>query len=461
MNYFAIVSALNGLLTLFAGFYLLVRNPKNPLYVSFAVFSGTASLWAIFYAIWQCQTSKEQALFFVRLTLIPCYFICFAFLLFVLTLVQHERRNYFLPLCVLTPLFFALFGFSNLTIPDVVPRMYLPYWPVPGPLMHLYVLIFFIVLGYSFYLLFRTWASASGIRRWQLRWVTLPLLCVWLGGSTNWFFWYNIPIPPIPNIFVAVFFLIVAYAIIRRQLFDIDTVTEAFRREKLAAIGILAASINHEIKNPLFIIRGNLEICLRRLDAREADAQKGEETMRPLIEKSLSQIDRASEIMQRLNDFAKPEAGLVRDEEVSVKEAFERVIELINYQFKLNKIQLSQEIDPALTVVFNKRQFEEVLFNLILNACQSMPQGGELRLEALRKDERIQIRIRDSGCGIPSSDKEKVFEPFHSTKGNEGTGLGLYITRQLIEHRRGKIWFETSSRGTSFIVEFKLGTNKE
>ena len=143
MNYFAIVSALNGLLTLFAGFYLLVRNPKNPLYVSFAVFSGTASLWAIFYAIWQCQTSKEQALFFVRLTLIPCYFICFAFLWFVLTLVQHERRNYFLPLCVLTPLFFALFGFSNLTIPDVVPRMYLPYWPVPGPLMHLYVLIFF------------------------------------------------------------------------------------------------------------------------------------------------------------------------------------------------------------------------------------------------------------------------------------------------------------------------------
>ena len=457
MNYFAIVSALNGLLALFAGFYLLMRNPRNPLYVSFAMFSGTAAFWAIFYAIWQCQTSKEQALFFVRLTLVPCYFICFAFLWFVLTLVEHKRRNSFLPFCIVTPLFFALFGFSNLTIPDVVPRMYLPYWPVPGPLMHLYILIFFIVLGYSFYLLFRTWAGASGMRRWQLRWVTLPLLCVWLGGSTNWFFWYNIPIPPIPNIFVAVFFLIVAYAIIRRQLFDIDTVTEAFRREKLAAIGILAASVNHEIKNPLFIIRGNLEICLRRLKGEDGtrDTGKDTENVCPLIEKSLTQIDRASEIMQRLNDFAKPEAGLVRDERVLVQEAFERVLDLINYQFKLNKIKLSQQIDPALTVVFNKRQFEEVLFNLILNACQAMPHGGELQVEALRKDGRIQIRIRDSGCGIRSSDKEKVFEPFHSTKGKEGTGLGLYITRQLIEHRGGKIWFETSSKGTSFFVEFK------
>ena len=85
-----------------------------------------------------------------------------------------------------------------------------------------------------------------------------------------------------------------------------------------------------------------------------------------------------------------------------------------------------------------------------------MPQGGELRLEALRKDDRIQIRIQDSGSGIRPSDKEKVFEPFHSTKDKEGTGLGLYITKQLLERRGGKIWFETSSKGTTFFVEFKI-----
>lgn len=158
--------------------------------------------------------------------------------------------------------------------------------------------------------------------------------------------------------------------------------------------------------------------------------------------------------MQRLSDFVRPEMGDIREERVSIQEAFERVVELVNYQFKLNKIRLSKQIDPALEILFNKRQFEEVLFNLILNACQAMPQGGELRLEAQRKEGRIQIRIQDTGIGIHSSDKGKVFDAFYSTKGKEGTGLGLYITKQLVERRGGKIWLETSSKGTSFFLEF-------
>ena len=139
-QYFALSGLCNALVTFLPALYIYLKNRKNPLYRSFALFSFTVALWGGFYALWQIQTSKSPALFFMRLEMVPCYFIPFSFLWFVLTLIEHPKRRGFLWFCLLVPAFFCLFSFSDLNVKDVVPRLYFQFWPAPGILMHIFVI---------------------------------------------------------------------------------------------------------------------------------------------------------------------------------------------------------------------------------------------------------------------------------------------------------------------------------
>ena len=419
-------------------------------------FSIAVSLYAFGYAYFSNNdVGQEGALFTARLgttaaALIPVFwlnFVC-AFL----NLPPSRILWISGPLSVL----FAATGMTPLFIASVAPAGHYLYYPVPGPIYHAHAINFWSVVTYAFYLITRGYfREKDEENRQQIFSLGLATLSGFVAGGSQFSLIYLRDRGIDLTGFLLLYPPFVAYAMGKHRVFDLEKLADAFRREKLAAVGILAASVNHELKNPLFIIRGNLEIGLHRLNEETLDPKKMREAVSPLMEKALTQIDRASDLMQRLSDFSKPELGFIRDEKVFIAETFEKVLELVNYQFKLNKIQLSQQIDPTLSILFNKRQFEEVLFNLILNACQAMPQGGELLLEAQKKNDSILIRIQDSGKGIASSDRNKVFDAFYSTKGKEGTGLGLYITKQLIERRGGKIWFETSSKGTSFFIELK------
>ena len=120
----------------------------------------------------------------------------------------------------------------------------------------------------------------------------------------------------------------------------------------------------------------------------------------------------------------------------------------------------------------DQRQLEEILFNLIVNACHAMEKGGELVIvseakqfqtgllcrpaEISRNDDWIKITITDTGTGISSEQAKHLFEPFYTTKGEKGTGLGLYITKQLVERNSGKISVQSKEgKGTIFILEFR------
>ena len=419
-------------------------------------FSLFVTGWGVHYAfLVNNDVAAETALFATRLGNACAAFIPVTWLYFVCAFLNIERRKVFWVAWPVAWLIVATTP-SKWFFSGTGPVKNFVHYPKWEFLYLFHTLNFFVVVAYGFYLVIRAYKEEeSRERKGEILSLIVANAVGFIAGGSSFSLVFlrdrGLDLTP----FIGLYPFLMVYAMIKHRVFDVEKLADAFRREKLAAVGILAASVNHELKNPLFIIRGNLEIGLRRLKDEIADPQKVTSALTPLMEKSLSQIDRASELMQRLSDFAKPELGLIRDEKVSIAEVFEKVLELVNYQFKLNKIKLTQRINPILAISFNKRQFEEVLFNLILNACQAMPQGGELILEAQKRDGSVLIRIQDSGSGINPSDRGKVFDAFYSTKGKEGTGLGLYITKQLIERRGGKIWFETSPKGTSFFVEFK------
>ncbi|MFH0985911.1 MAG: ATP-binding protein [Candidatus Omnitrophota bacterium] len=464
MNYYGFSSLFNGIVVLTVGFYLLSRQRQNGLYQSFAVFSACVGLWCIFYSFWQAQTSKAEALMYMRLAMIPCYPIPFAFLWFVLTLVGVKKRCWWLPVVIGTPLVFMIFGFSPFMLADMVPKLNFKFWSVPGALMHFYVFLFCIVVLYSYGVLIQGFKKASGIQKWQIKWVMLSLLPSWVGGATNWFLWYDIPIPPVAHFFIGVGFLILAYAIVRSRLFDVDALADYVQEAKLSALGIMATSINHEVRNPLFVIRGLAETLRDRPDT-------APEKIKDIAQRAMAQADRALEIIRNFSEYAKRQSSKTFDKTpLDVREILDSIVPLVASELALDQIRLQVNIPAKTMVCVDRHSLEEIFINLIVNACQAMPNGGEIEITAETGDRgqgtcgpvahpglrevqpRVLIKVIDTGPGLAQDQLSRIFEPFYTTKAS-GTGLGLYVVKQLVGKNGGKISVASiPGKGTTFTI---------
>lgn len=449
-NYFAVVGLLNGITALMTAVYLFIKDKRNPIYVSYSIFTTTVALWQITYSIWQSQTEKYAALMMMRWTMFFCYFIIFAFFWFVLNITEFKNKEKYRIFCIVTPSLFAFLQLiaPNLLLPSVSPKMFFPFWPDPGILMHFYLVIFLIIQFYCFYLLIKAWIESTGMKRWQLKWISVPMIFAWLGGASNWFLWYNIPIPPVPNILVAVFFIVIAYAIIRRQLFDIDKLAEIVQELRLSAMGRLAATINHDLRNPLYIAKTKIE-------SRLEEVQNSESKETVFLGSVLQQLDRAMEVVNRFKEMAKPIPKQWEKERVNLGEILQKAWHEAYYEQYDSNIQFKLNINEE-SIFANKRDMEETFFNLLLNACQAIgKRNGLIEASAHYENGRLAITISDDGPGISNINIKKIFEPFYTTKENSGTGLGLYIAKQMVERNGGRISVESrEGKGTMFKLEF-------
>lgn len=447
MNYYSIVSLFNGVVILCVGFYLLSHQRQNSLYQSFAAFSASVGLWCIFYTLWQIQTSKDVALFCSRLLMLFCYFIPSTFLWFVLNLAGWRGKRWH-SFALMGPSFiFALLSFTPLMIRDVEPKLEFPFWPMPGYMMHVFVLMFVCGVIFSFWTLWRAYGTAEGVRRWQIRWVGLILLPGWIGGVTNWFLWYNIPIPPISHFFVGVAFLILFFAIVRGRLFDIDAITDLVQEAKLSALGLMATSINHEVRNPLFVIKGLAETLLDKEDTNSP------EMIKDIARRTIAQADRALEIIRNFSEYAKRQNSKTFDmEELDLREVLERVVPFVRSELALDNIKLTVNVPSKTAVYADQHSLEEIFLNLIVNACQAMKNSGEIEITTEEEKPWVSIKIRDTGQGLAPEQLDRIFEPFYTTK-SSGTGLGLYVVSQLVGKNKGKVEVHsTLGHGTVFTV---------
>ncbi len=238
------------------------------------------------------------------------------------------------------------------------------------------------------------------------------------------------------------------------------TQAQAAQKEKLAVIGTLSAGINHEICNPLGIVKAQCEAFL--LDSEDGiligkSQQDVLERTSNIMRVALKQIDRATAITQKLSNFAKPIRETVT-QPVSVEQEVDEVLLLVGHDLQLEKITVQKEIQPDLPpIIVDRRQFQEVLFNLIRNAGQAIAPPGTIWVRAHAEGEKqVRIEIADTGGGIPADKLEKIFDPFYTTKEpGKGTGLGLFIVRQIVERNKGRILVESVvGKGTTFFLDF-------
>ena len=236
---------------------------------------------------------------------------------------------------------------------------------------------------------------------------------------------------------------------------------EAAQREKMAVIGTLAAGINHEICNPLGIARGQCEVFLLNqkegfFKKRSKDEQIGEAMK--IMEKVIKEADRATAVTKKLSSFAKPSKGEI-SEDVNIKDEINEVMALVGHELKLENIDVNINIPLHLPfVTCDRKQLQQVLFNIIRNAGQAIGEKGVIVINAEAQNSKIRIEIKDTGHGIPKDKLAEVFNPFYTTKEpGKGTGLGLFIVRQLVERNKGKISVDSEvGRGTVFALEFPV-----
>ncbi len=238
------------------------------------------------------------------------------------------------------------------------------------------------------------------------------------------------------------------------------TQAEAAQKEKLAVIGTLSAGINHEICNPLGIVKAQCEAFL--LDVEDGiligkSAQDLLDRTTTIMRGALKQIDRATAITQKLSNFAKPIKEATA-QSVSIVQEIEEVLLLVGYDLKLEKIDVMKDIQPDLPpIVADRRQLQEVLFNIIRNAGQAIKPPGTIWVRAhTQGNDQVRVEIADTGGGIPPDKLGKIYDPFFTTKEpGKGTGLGLFIVRQIVERNKGRISLEsTVGKGTTFFLDF-------
>jgi len=229
------------------------------------------------------------------------------------------------------------------------------------------------------------------------------------------------------------------------------TQKQLIQSEKFSALGIVAAGIAHEVKNPLAIIIQGVEYMRKSASA--------DSILIDVIERINKSAFRADSIIKGLLSFTHQMP--IQAEQVEIEPVIEETLSFIEHQLKLKHIKLIKQFSPGLPkLTIDLNQIKQVFLNILLNSVDSIQKGGMIIITAEpvvseSGQQHLQIIIADTGFGIPKDKIEKVFDPFYTTKdGSRNSGLGLSITKGIIDKHHGTIRIESEvEKGTQVIIE--------
>jgi signal transduction histidine kinase len=234
----------------------------------------------------------------------------------------------------------------------------------------------------------------------------------------------------------------------------IESQEQLIQAEKLASLGQLAATIVHEVNNPL----SGVLVYHQLLTERIADASISREETLSYLLKMQRELLRSTKLIRNLLDFARQSPTTLT--EVNINDVVNRAFDLVAYLAKKQQVQVVKELAPSLPVLIgDPDQLQQVCTNLILNAIQAMPEGGILTLHtSVANDSHLKVEVTDTGCGISKGNMPKLFTPFFSTRREvKGVGLGLSVSYGIVQRHNGRIEVRSKEgEGSTFTVYLPL-----
>jgi two-component system NtrC family sensor kinase len=224
---------------------------------------------------------------------------------------------------------------------------------------------------------------------------------------------------------------------------------QLIQAEKLTSLGQMAASIAHEVNNPLAGILVYTQLLARKLNSGTFTKEGALES----LGKMETELTRSSRLIRNLLDFSRQSPPALR--EINVNDVLERAIDLAAFSAEPKGIKIEKELSPSLPLVMaDSDQLQQVSINLIMNAIQAMPKGGTLTLRTSAGDDQLKIEVQDTGQGISKENMRKLFTPFFTTKEKgKGVGLGLAVAYGIIQRHHGRIEVQSKEgEGTTFTI---------
>ena len=238
---------------------------------------------------------------------------------------------------------------------------------------------------------------------------------------------------------LSILFIILSLIVVRANRIMAQKAEERLRLEeqlneaqRLASLGKMVAAVSHEIKNPLGIVRSTAEI----LGTRISKVAPGNEHLANIIVEETSRLDG---IVREFLDFARPREARMAPS--SLNAVIERLLRFMEPEFRQKAVVVRTELDGDLPeIIMDSEQIYQVVFNIVFNATQAMPYGGDIVLQTRMEPDRasVVLEVSDTGIGIPPEKIEQIFTPFYTDK-NRGTGLGLTIAKNIVEKHQGTI----------------------
>ena len=217
---------------------------------------------------------------------------------------------------------------------------------------------------------------------------------------------------------------------------------QMLRTEKLTALGRLSAGLAHELRNPLTALKVLFQTLSNNPKMTKED-----------VNVVLSEVNQMDVLLSRFLSFARSDEFDFEDVDINV--VISRVLNLTRFQVENQSIKLIQKLSVPQKVKADRSMMEQVFMNLIMNAIESMPNGGTLNISSSLDNGNVVVQTQDSGNGIPKDIQERVFDPFFTTK-SDGTGLGLSIVHNIVNLHNGDINLTSNREGTTFILKFPV-----
>jgi len=219
----------------------------------------------------------------------------------------------------------------------------------------------------------------------------------------------------------------------------------------LSTLGQYSNELAHEIKNPLNAINIQMSLLEREIDKFELSSTK---ELHEVVKVVKEEIERLNKLTRDCLSFSK--SGDLRRKKEDIVKIFNELLALINPHADLNGIKIYLRVlKDSPQISLDKDKLKQALLNIIINAIEVMPGGGDINIIISNDDGYLNISVKDTGPGIPSEQHDRIFDLFHSTKSG-GTGVGLAITKNIIQAHGGNIRFNKQNKGAEVIIELPL-----
>lgn len=261
----------------------------------------------------------------------------------------------------------------------------------------------------------------------------------------------------VSSVVMAILFLVLRSIVFRageimekRTLERLRLEEKLSQSERLAHLGKMVATVSHEIKSPLGIVRSTAEILAKRI---EKLAPGNEHLAKIIVEETI----RLNAIVVEFLDFARPQKMDFKED--NLNQIVKKVLDFVSSELKRKRIELITDLAPDLKpCLLDRDLFYRALLNVFINGLQATEEGGSIQVATSMEKDKVRFTIRDTGRGIEKEKLKMVFEPFFTDK-SKGTGLGLAITKNIVESHGGTIKVESEiGKGTTFIIDIPAAT---